>query len=102
MIIPDMTDILCVHVEGHEEYLTQIATSWQTAFSKQWQDNHGRLMGFQVITNQRIQFLFRPSGAKFATPSSLLKDEIVTRLLQVGLASSEQQADLPPVSSRQI
>eukprot|EP00438_Fugacium_kawagutii_P019183 Skav219372 [mRNA] locus=scaffold76:644816:649645:- [translate_table: standard] len=94
MIEPPMADILCVHFEGQEEHILQIATFWKIAFSPAWQHNHGRQMAFQVINNEHIQFLFRPDGAKFATPVHMLKDQIITRLLLTAIASTEQTQQL--------
>ena len=91
--IPRNTDVLVIHLEGSTEQLTEIATFWHVALSKEWTEHHGRKRCFQALSSTTCQFLFPPHGNKWASPALDFKTFIVNRLIRVGIYSVSQYAN---------
>eukprot|EP00438_Fugacium_kawagutii_P030949 Skav233232 [mRNA] locus=scaffold1215:405242:409519:+ [translate_table: standard] len=90
--VPLDTDVLVCKLEGESEALIIAATLWHIALDMPWQQMHHRRLAFQAISSTEVQFLFRPAGTGFATPTSLFKHMVSTRLYQTILASLHQPA----------
>ena len=88
---PICTDILAVNIQGVPDAVNQIVHFWMHALDSQWQQQHGRVMNYQQVSETEAALLFRPNGNKFATPTLHLTEAIQVKLLQTGLVSMNRQ-----------
>eukprot|EP00438_Fugacium_kawagutii_P015628 Skav213749 [mRNA] locus=scaffold258:84069:88598:+ [translate_table: standard] len=88
---PCDTDMLIYVLRGPSEALAVAATLWHIALDIDWQKQHSRHLAFQAVSASEVHFLFRPSGIGFATPSTILRNHVLTRLFRTMIASIDKQ-----------
>lgn len=77
---PRDTDMLIYIMSGPSDSLASVATLWHLALDEAWQSQHHRKMAFQALSTTEVQFLFRPAGTGFATPSLVLQHHVHARI----------------------
>eukprot|EP00438_Fugacium_kawagutii_P032480 Skav233880 [mRNA] locus=scaffold435:51283:55734:- [translate_table: standard] len=77
---PNDTDILVVHMEGTLDALAVITTLWRIALDDLWQELHARQVTYQVIDQNNVRFVIRPTGRRASTPVVVLRHAIGVRL----------------------
>ena len=79
--IPSTSDVLVCQFRGHVDDLAKVLTFWQIAIDSPWITKHSRAVVRQIVDPTCVQLSFVPRGNAFATPISILRKAIETKLL---------------------
>ena len=88
--IPPDSDVLVLQFRGQPEELAKVLTFWHMAIDSNWMEKHARALIRQIVDPTCVQLIFQPRGNIFATPISIFRYALETKLLMTMLNSFQQ------------